>query len=55
MKAKGLEYIFTFGKHEGQQLEDVIEDDPDYIGWLARDEFDFDDEVLELIGKRGIA
>jgi len=51
----GLDDIFTFGKHEHQQLEDVIEDDPDYIGWLAEKGFDFDEETLELISKKGIA
>jgi len=51
----GLDDIFKFGKHEGEQLEDVIEDDPDYIGYLAGGDFDFDEETLELIGKKGIA
>ena len=52
----GLDDIFKFGKHEYEQLEDVITDDPDYIEWLAVDkEFDFDEEALELIRKKGIA
>lgn len=51
----GLDNIFTFGKHEGKQLEDVIEDYPGYIGWWADHDFDFDEEVLELLTKRGIA
>lgn len=50
----GLDSIFTFGKHIGQQLEDVIEDDPSYIAWLANDEFEFDEEVLELLTKKKI-
>lgn len=52
----GLEDTFTFGKHKGDQLEDVIQDDPDYIAWLAEDGVvDFDEETLELLAKRGIA
>jgi len=52
----GLDDLFKFGKHEGKQLEDVIEDDPDYVEWLATmNVVSFDCEALELISKRGIA
>lgn len=52
----GLEGIFTFTKHEGDQLEDVIYDDPDFIEWCCNNEvINFDEEALELISKRGIA
>ncbi len=52
----GLEDVFKFGKHIDQQLEDVIEDDPDYIEWLVGEgKVDFDDETLELITRKGIA
>ncbi len=27
---------FTFGKHQGETLEDVCEDDPEYIIWLSK-------------------
>lgn len=51
-----LEDHFTFGKHNGSQLEDVIDDDPDYIEWCCENEIVvFDEEALELISKRGIA
>lgn len=51
-----LDDIFLFGKHLGDQLEDVIEDDPKYIEWLCEDEIvNFDEEALELIAKKGIA
>ena len=51
-----LECIFDFGAKKGQQLEDVIEDDPDYIGWLVMEQvIGFDEEACELISKRGIA
>ena len=52
----GLDDLLPFGKHEGQQVEDVIHDDPSYIEWIvAGGVFDFDEETLELITKRGIA
>jgi len=52
----GLEDLFSFGKHTGQQLEDVIHDDPDYVAWLImEDAVGFDEETLELISRRGIA
>lgn len=51
----GLEDEFTFGKHKGEQLEDVIHDDPQYIEWLIMEGVaDFDDEACELITKRKI-
>lgn len=51
-----LEDLFKFGKHKGQQLEDVIEDDPEYIAWCCdNDIVQFDNEALELISRKGIA
>ncbi len=51
-----LGHIFTFGKHKNEQVEDVIEDDPEYIRWLIEnDVVQFDDEALELIAKKKIA
>ena len=52
----GLDDVFKFGKHKDDQLEDVIGDDPDYIEWCCdNDVVDFDEEVMELISKKGIA
>lgn len=49
----GIDDIFTFGKHKGEQLEDVIEDDPEYVEWLCQEEIvNFDDEAYELISKK---
>lgn len=46
----GLESIFKFGKHKGQQVEDVLEDDPQYIAYLIEENIsDFDDEVVEKL------
>jgi len=52
----GLDDLFTFGKHLNEQLEDVIEDNPDYIEWLIKnDVVIFDEEALEFISKKAIA
>lgn len=51
-----LDDIFTFGKHKSHQVEDVIEDDPMYIRWLVEaDVVTFDEEVMQLLSKKGIA
>ena len=51
-----LDDILTFGKYEGEQLEDLIIDHPDYIEWLINnDVIQFDEEALELISSLGIA
>jgi hypothetical protein len=51
-----LETLFKFGKHKGNQVEDVINDDPEYIAWLVEEDIvEFDEETLELISKKGIA
>lgn len=48
-----LENIFKFGKYKGHQVEDVIEDDPEYVRWLCENtETSFDEEVLEALEKR---
>ena len=55
-QSMGLEDEFTFGKHKGQQLEDVITDHPDYIQWLISEGVVlFDEEAMELITKKAIA
>jgi len=51
----GLDDVLDFGRYQGKQIEDVIEDHPDWIVWaIDRDVISFDDEVLELITKKGI-
>lgn len=35
------EYRFTFGKHNGETLEDVMKNDPSYIDWLKTTELRF--------------
>ena len=42
-----FESTFQFGKHKGEMLEDVIEDDPSYIAWLCENEVtEFDIAVI---------
>ena len=50
----GLDEVFEDGPYEGEQLEDVIEDHPFYIEQLVDDNYPFDDEVYELLTKKGI-
>lgn len=33
------EEIFTFGKHKGAKVEDVLEQEPGYFGWLLNADF----------------
>lgn len=48
-----LDDEFKFGKCKGQQVEDVIEDDPQYMRWLCENtKIDFADDVLEKLEKR---
>ena len=50
-----LESIFTFGKHEGEQVEDLLDDDPGYLTWCAENEAVlFEEECLEIMGRRGL-
>ena len=45
-----LETVFWFGRHYGEQVEDVCHDDPGYIHWLTmEDNHDFDSEVIDLM------
>ena len=50
-----LESIFKFGKNKGKQVEDLLDDDPDYLTWCAENEVvEFDEECLEVMGRRGL-
>ena len=50
-----LEDFFVFGKHEGEQVEDVIEDDPEYFTWLYDESFiEFHDEVVTKLQDKKI-
>lgn len=47
-----VDTILTFGKHKGEQFEDVCHDDPNYVAWLAANtDNDFSEEAYELMSK----
>jgi len=51
----GLADLFTFGKKKGKQLEDVIEDDPNYLEWcIEKNVVKFDEKALETMAAKGI-
>ena len=51
----GLEDIFTFGRHSGEQVEDLIDDDPSYFAWLIENEIcEFEPEVITVLEKKKI-
>lgn len=33
------EEIFTFGKHKGRKVEDILEEEPGYFGWILNADF----------------
>lgn len=47
--------VMPFGKHKGEQIEDLIYDDPSYLAWLINEEMvDFDVAVLETLEERKV-
>lgn len=38
----GLDDVMPFGKYKGEQIEDLIEDHPEYLAWC------FDNNVVEF-------
>lgn len=52
----GLKDEFTFGKHKGKQVEDVLNDFPNYITWaISEGVVTFDEEAMEMITRKGAA
>ena len=48
-----LDSLLDFGKHEGEQVEDIVEDHPDYVRWLIDNGFGrFGAAVIEALEKR---
>lgn len=47
-----MESLMPFGKYEGEQIEDLLVDQPEYLIWL-RDNTDtvFDEEVSEKLSR----
>ena len=47
-----MDDLMPFGKYKGQMIEDLLEDDPEYMKWAAEyTDIRFTDEVLERIEK----
>ena len=45
-----IKWRFDFGKYKGQTVEDVIEDDPDYLYWCEEEGIMyFHGEVMEAL------
>ncbi len=51
-----LDDVLAFGKHKGEMIEDLIDDDPSYLAWLYEQDQDmFDvDVVKKLQDKKAI-
>ena len=52
-KAMGLDDEFTFGKHKGETLEEVIDSAPSYVFWCLEniDTFRITEEAREYLGE----
>jgi len=51
----GLDSFILFGKYDGMQIEDIIEDDPSYIAWMyEQDNFGFNEDVLKVLEEKKI-
>lgn len=51
-----LSDLIPFGKkHKGDQVEDLIYDDPSYLAWCVNEEVcEFDDEVIKQLEDKKI-
>lgn len=50
MKLLTLETILDFGYYKGEQIEDLIYDQPDFIRMLVEDEnYTFDDDAKRVL------
>ncbi len=50
-----LDSLMPFGKYLGEQVEDLIYDDPSYLAWCVSEEVTpFDDEVIKKLEERKI-
>lgn len=51
----GLTDVLKFGKYKGEQIEDLIYDDPGYISWLYEEEvIEFDEDTIRIMEERKI-
>ena len=50
-----LDNHMPFGKHDGEQIEDLIDDQPGYMAWLVENEIiALDAEVIKKLEERKI-
>lgn len=48
-----LSDTMKFGKHKGEEIEDLLYDDPSYLVWLVEEEVvELDSEVIEQMEQR---
>ena len=49
-----LEDFLGFGKHKGEQIEDILHDDPSYLSWLyeTKDELFAEDVIAALENRK---
>lgn len=44
----GIDDVMPFGKYKGIEIEEIFEDDPEYMVWATQNEIaNFDEEILE--------
>ncbi|MFK8266449.1 exonuclease domain-containing protein [Capnocytophaga cynodegmi] len=50
------ETIFTFGKHKGRKVEEILEEEPGYFGWILNADFPlYTKKVLTAIKLKGFS
>ncbi|CEN37097.1 3'-5' exonuclease [Capnocytophaga cynodegmi] len=50
------EIIFTFGKHKGRKVEEILEEEPGYFGWILNADFPlYTKKVLTAIKLKGFS
>lgn len=48
----GIDDLLPRGKYKGEQIEDVLTDDPEYLLWMAENtDITFDDEVNDHLAR----
>lgn len=55
-KKLGLDDFLDFGKYKGEQIEDILEDNPSYLIWIIDEGvrgIEFDEEVTQKLMKKG--
>ena len=47
-----MDDAMTFGKHKGTEIEEILDDDPEYLKWAAENtDTEFDAEVMDKISR----